>query len=185
MKNAYLTSHFPLISIILFSLAGSIYLERMTTYYLQSIGLYSGMIEFFSEQGIHLTLLFIMWLFFFMFFAALKLIANTVNELSLLFFSKDEKGTDLTNIRRGAWIFLIGGSGSVFASFDLYVLLGTFFLSCFIYFIYFIYKVSISLSPPALIGLIFFHMFFWFAFVMAVGYAIIKLYNSVIASLPI
>jgi hypothetical protein len=185
MKNAYLTSHFPLISIILFSLAGSIYLERMTIYYLQSIGLYSGMIEFFSEQGIHLTLLFVMWLFFFMFFAALKLIANTVNELSLLFFSKDEVGTDLTNIRRGSWIFLIGSIGSVIASFDLYVLLGTFLLSCFVYFIYFIYKVSVSLSATALIALIFFHVFFWFAFVMAVGYAIIKLYNSLIASLPV
>lgn len=170
---------------MLFSLAFSIYSERMIIYYLENIGLYSGMIEFFSERGIHLTLLFVLWLFFFMLFAALKLIANTVNELSLLFFSKDEEGADLRNIRRGAWIFLISGIIAVVASVEIIVLLGVFVISCFTYFIFFIYKVSDSLSSSALIGLIFFHLFFWFAFGIAVAYALVKLYNSLIASLPL
>ncbi|WP_280768775.1 DUF5366 family protein [Salipaludibacillus daqingensis] len=185
MKNMYLTSHFPLISIILFSLAFSIYTERLSISYLKNIGLYSGMIEFFSERGIHLALLFVLWLFFFMLFAALKLIANTVNELSLLFFSKDEEGTDLKNVRRGAWIFLIGGIFSIIASIDILLLLSVFAIACFSYFIFFIYKVSDSLSAPALIALIFFHLFFWFAFGIAIVYAVVKLYNSLIASLPI
>ncbi|WP_416149065.1 DUF5366 family protein [Salipaludibacillus sp. HK11] len=185
MKNTYLTSHFPLISIVLFSLAFSIYMERVLINYLQTIGLYSGMIEFFSESGIHLALLFVLWLFFFMLFAALKLIANTINELSLLFFSKDEEGTDLRNVRRGTWFFLIGGVFSIVASVDIIFLLSVFILSCFSYFIFFIYKVSDSLSFSALIGLILFHLFFWFAFGIAVAYTIVKLYNSLIASLPL
>lgn len=185
MKNTYLTSHFPLISIILFSLAFSIYTERMLIFYLQNIGLYKGMIEFFSERGIHLALLFVLWLFFFMLFAALKLIANTVNELSLLFFSKDEEGTDLRKVRRGTWIFLIGGVFAIVGSINIVILLGVFTLACFSYFLFFIYKVSDSLSALTLTGLIFFHLFFWFAFGVAIVYAIVKLYNSLIASLPI
>ncbi|MCD8500682.1 MAG: YufK family protein [Bacillaceae bacterium] len=42
-----------------------------------------------------------------------------------------------------------------------------------------------SLSPLSLVGLIFFHIFFWFAFIISVLYALLKLYNSFIASLPI
>ncbi|MBU9720852.1 MULTISPECIES: DUF5366 family protein [Bacillaceae] len=185
MKNTYLTSHFPLISIILFSLSYSIFFENITINYLVDIGLFEGMIEFFSERGIHLTLLFLLWLFFFMLFSALKLIANTINELSLLFFSKDEEGTDLKNVRGGAWIFLITSLLSIAATFNLYLLTGLIILSCFTYFIYFIYKLGDSLTFLSLIGIIFFHMFFWFSFILAIVYALLKLYNSLIASLPI
>ncbi|SES42605.1 DUF5366 family protein [Salipaludibacillus aurantiacus] len=185
MRNAYLTSHFPLFSIILFSLSFSVYSERLIVSYLENIGLYTGMIEFFSERGIHLTLLFVLWLFFFMLFAALKLIANTVNELSLLFFSKDEEGADLKKVRAGTWIYLAGGVISLAASLDILALLGVFSLTSFIYFIYFIYKVSASISFSAIISLVFFHLFFWFAFGVAVIYAVVKLYNSLIASLPV
>ncbi|RKL65583.1 hypothetical protein CR203_19880 [Salipaludibacillus neizhouensis] len=185
MKNTYLTSHFPLIAILLFGLSFAIYIERLAIQYLQEIGLYSGMIEFLSARGIDLILLFVLWLFFFMLFAAMKLIAVTVNELSLLFFSRDQDGSELKNVRKGSWIFLIGGIASVPATFEIFALLGVFVLTCFIYFIYFIYRVSDSLSAFALIGLIFFHLFFWFAFVTVIFYAVVKLYNSIIAGLPV
>ena len=185
MKNAYLTSHFPLISIVLFSLSLSVYTERLINNYLNQIGLYDGMVEFFSERGIHLTLLFLLWLFFFMMFSALKLIADTINELSLLFFSKDEEGSHLNNLRGGVWIFLTGGIISILSVFHIFLLLFVFIISCFTYFIFFVYKVSDSLSFPSLIGLVFFHIFFWFSFVLAIVYAVLKMYNSLIASLPI
>ncbi|SDZ19440.1 hypothetical protein SAMN05421736_107146 [Evansella caseinilytica] len=185
MKNAYLTSHFPLFSIILFSLSLSMYSEKQISFYLKEIGLYEGMIEFFSENGIRLSILFLLWLFFFMLFAALKLIANTINEVSLLFFSKDEEGGDLNKVRGGSWIFLIAGVVSIVTVLQLYITLAVLLAACIVYFIYFIYKVSYSLSAPALIGMIFFHMFFWFSFILAVAYTFLKLYNSMIASLPL
>ncbi|UTR09105.1 YufK family protein [Evansella sp. LMS18] len=185
MQNTYLTSHFPLISLILFSLSLAVYSERLLVGYLTEIGLYSGMIEFFSEQGIHLTLLFLLWLFFFMVFSALKLIADTVNELSLLFFSQDAEGTDLKSLRGGSWIFLAGGILSVVTVFYPILFAAIFILSCFTYFVFFVYKVSNSLTTPGLAGLVFFHIFFWFSFGLAVIYALLKVYNSIIASLPI
>ncbi|WP_368731119.1 DUF5366 family protein [Pseudomonas sp. 2995-1] len=70
-------------------------------------------------------------------------------------------------------------------TFNLYILAGLFFLSCFIYFIYFIFKLGDSLTFMSLVGMIFFHLFFWFSFILAILYALLKLYNSLIASLPI
>lgn len=185
MKNAYLTSHFPLISIVLFSLSFSIFTERLVSSYLRDIGLYSGMIEFFSEQGIILTLVLVLWLFFFMFFAAMKLIADTINELSLLFFSKEEEGVDIRIVRGGSWIFLIASILSFIAIVDILYLLGVFFVANLIYFIFFVYRVSAAMRPLSLIGLILFHMSVWLTFFITIGYLLLLLYSSIIASLPI
>ncbi|MFS0595620.1 DUF5366 family protein [Peribacillus frigoritolerans] len=54
-----------------------------------NLGIYQGMLEFFSEAGIKLALLIVLLLLFFMVFAALKLISDTILELSLFFFSKE------------------------------------------------------------------------------------------------
>lgn len=185
MKNTYLTSHFPLISIVLFSLSFSIYTESALVQYLIDIGLYSGMIEFFSERGIKLSLLFLLWLFFFMLFSALKLIADTINQLTLLFFSKDEDGNELRALRGGSWIFLIGGIASLGLFFNIKLLAILVLAICFIYFIFFVYKISSSMSSLSVIGVIIFQIFFWFSFAFAVLYALLKIYNSIIASLPV
>lgn len=185
LKNTYLTSHFPLISIILFSTAFSLYAQGVVIEKLHDLGVYQGMTEFFSESGIKLTLLFLLMLFFFMVFAALKLIADTTVELSLLFFSKDEEGTELNKIRSGTWAYLIGSGLAIVAFQYIWMILAIFILVSFTYFIYFIYKVSNSLSTMGLIGIVFFHMFFWFSFVLVIAYAMLKLYNSFIASLPV
>lgn len=185
MKNAYLTSHFPLISIMLFSLSFSIFTERFVSSYLREIGLYSGMIEFFSEQGIVLTLVFVLWLFYFMFFAALKLIADTINEVSLLFFSKEEEGVDLRLIKGGSWIFLIASILSFVAVIDILYLLSVFLLANIIYFIFFVYRVSAAMGPLSLIGMILFHMIVWITFIVTTGYLLLLLYSSILASLPI
>ncbi|CAM3977914.1 DUF5366 family protein [Alkalicoccus chagannorensis] len=185
MRNAYLTSHFPLISIVFFSLAAAVYLESLIMSYLRELGLYSGMVEFFSEQGITITIVITIWLFFFMLFAALKLIADTVNELSLLFFSKEEEGVDYRIVKKGSWIFLAGSIASLLLSFEIQLAAGAFLLSCTVYFIYFVYRVSMTMGPFRLMGLIFFHLFFWSAFFSVVGYILLRLYTSVVASLPI
>src|SRR5690554_6258845 len=108
MKNIYLTSYFPLLSIILFSLSLSFRIEMLLLDFLKASGLYEGMREFFSDTGIKLALLILLLAIFFMVFAALKLIADTLNEISLLFFSKDLSGEALTKIRGGSFIYFIG-----------------------------------------------------------------------------
>ncbi|WP_026688832.1 DUF5366 family protein [Alteribacter aurantiacus] len=185
MKNTYLTSHFPLISIVFFSLALALFSERAIIAFLIEVGIYNGMTEVFSEQGITLSLLFLLLFFYFMLFSALKLIADTINEVSLLFFSKDKEGSDLQKIRGGVWIFLIGSILAVVLSFNILYVIGAFLVACFCYFVFFVYKLGSSLSSATLVGMIFFHMFFWSTLVASVSFALLKLYNTMLASLPI
>lgn len=185
MKNTYLTSYFPLLSIIVFSLSLGIRFEITILSFLKTIGVYEGMLEFFSEQGIKLALLFLLVVVFFMVFAALKLIADTIHGLSLLFFSKDLEGDSLKNVRGGSLIYFIG---AVLSLFSVHSFLGIgiiFFATTMIYFIYFVYKVSNELSLLGVFGLIFFQIIVWSTLLLGVIYLAIKLYNSFIASLPI
>ncbi len=184
MSNRYITSHFPLISILLFSLSFAIYTQTYILEQLVELGLYNGMREFFSENGIKLTLLFLLLLFFFMIYSALKLIADTMIELSMLFFSKDEDGNGLNKVHAGSWIYLIASIIALLLSQEIVWIVAIFLLASLIYFVFLVYKISHVLSAPGLVGLIFFHMIFWSAFVLAVIYALVKLYNSFMASLP-
>ncbi|MBS4190728.1 YufK family protein [Bacillus sp. FJAT-49705] len=185
MKNTYFTSYFPLLSIILFSLSLSIKVEKILLDFLKENGIYVGMLEFFSEGGIKLSLLVLLLLIFFMVFAALKLIANTINELSLLFFSKDAEGENLKQIRSGAAIYFIGSALSLI-SMNSFIGIGIIFVATtVVYFMYFVYKVSNSLSVMGLIGIIFFQVLIWSTLITGVIYLVIKVYNSIMASLPI
>lgn len=185
MKNIYLHSYFPLLSIVLFSLAISFRVEMLLIQFLQRTGLYDGMGEFFSETGIKIALLLLLFAIFFMLFAALKLIADTLNELSLLFFSKDSRGEALTQVKGGSFIFFLGGIFSLFSLHSVWGIGILFFLTTITYFIYFVYKVSSHLSIVGLIGLVFFQVMTWATLIVGFGYIVMKVYNSIIASLPI
>lgn len=185
MRNTYLTSYFPLLSILLFSLSISIRVEMTLIELLKNAGIYEGMKEFFSDGGIKLALLALLLVLFFMVFAALKLIADTINELSLLFFSKDSEGENLKQIRAGSIIYFIGGALSLLS---LYSFLGIGAIlagATVIYFIYFVFKISSSMTFAGVIGVIFFQVVIWSSLLTGVFYLAIKVYNSMIASLPI
>lgn len=185
MKNTYFTSYFPLITILLFSTSLSIATVMIVIDYLQVLGIYEGMLEFFSNNGIKLALFIIFALLFFMVFSALKLIADTVTELSLLFFSKDIVGENLTKIRGGSSFYLVAGALSLAAVQFPIAIIGIFLLATLCYFIFIVYKISSSLTSASLIGLVLFHVLFWFSFILGTLYICFRLYNSIMASLPI
>ncbi|MDQ0205252.1 DUF5366 family protein [Alkalicoccobacillus murimartini] len=184
MSNRYLTGHFALISIILFSLSLSFYGQSFILSQLENFGVYEGMLEFFTEGGIKLAILFLFLLIFFMIFSALKLIADTTIQLSMLFFSKDEDGSELNKVRAGSWIFLGASLLSLLLMQEIFFIVVIFVAACIIYFMFFVYKIYDSLSILSLIGFVFFHVVFWGAFILAVGYTSLRLYNSFIQSIP-
>ncbi len=51
MKNTYLTGYFPLISILLFSSAFSIFTVGITTDFLTQAGILKGMLEFSQNRA--------------------------------------------------------------------------------------------------------------------------------------
>lgn len=185
MKNPYLTSYFPLLAIVMFSLSLAVRTEIELAELLKNVGIYEGMLEFFSETGIKLSFLALLLVLFFMVFAAMKLIADTVNEVSLLFFSKDFEGESLKLIRQGSSIYFAGGVASLFSIYSFVGIGAIFAAATLIYFIYFVYKISSNLTIVGVIGTVFFQVIIWCTMLLGIIYLVLKVYNSIMASLPI
>ncbi|WLR55769.1 DUF5366 family protein [Mesobacillus subterraneus] len=185
MRNPYLTSYFPLLSIIIFSLSLSVRTETELISILKNAGIYDGMLEFFSDTGIKLSLLILLVVVYFMVFAAMKLLADTINEVSLLFFSKDHDGESLYLIRHGATIYFVGSVISLLSFYSFIGIMTIFTVTTLVYFIYFVYKISAKLTMTGLIGIVFFQVILWSTLVLGIIYLAVKVYNSLIASLPI
>ncbi len=185
MKNTYLTGYLPLFSILLFSLTFSVYGVEIFVDLFKKIGVYPGMREFLSDMELKLTILVLLMVVCFMVFAALKLIAETINEVAMLFFSKDSEGNLLTKVRSGSLIFFIGSLVSVVSLKSFLGLLLIFVLTSFAYFIFFVYKISPSLSRLGTIGVVGFQLFSWSSLFVTIIFVFLKLYNGVMASLPI
>lgn len=184
MKNPYVFGFLPLITILLFSLSFSIFTMNKAIDLFKVIGVYSGMREFLSDIELKLFLLIILALIYFMLFSALKLIAETIHEIGMLFFSKDLEGKTISQARGGYVIFFIGSFISAIGFQSLQILLIIFLATAFIYFVYVIFKLSSSMSMLGTVGLIMFELMVWSLFLTLVIYVTIKLYNGIVASLP-
>lgn len=184
MKNPYIFGYLPLITIILFSLSFGVYTVTEALVLFKGIGVYSGMREFLSDLQLRLFLLIVFALFYFMVFSALKLIAETIHELAMLFFSKDIEGHTIHHARGGYVVFFFGGLASVIGIQSLIVLALIFTITTFVYFIYVVYKMSHSMTTSGMIGMILFEIVVWSLFITFVMYVLLKLYNGLIASLP-
>ncbi|MDM5230048.1 DUF5366 family protein [Lysinibacillus pakistanensis] len=184
MRNPYIYGYLPLITILLFSLTFGMYAVGESLQIFQSIGVYSGMREFLSDFELRVFLLIVFAVIFFMVFSALKLVGETIHELGMLFFSKDQDGATVSQARGGYIILLVGAICSAFAIQFIYVLVGIFVLTIFIYFIYLIYKMSHFMPMSGTIGLLVFELFMWTILLSLLVYVILKLYNGILASLP-
>ena len=184
MKNPYLFGYLPLITIILFSLTFGIYAVSQSMDLFNAIGVYNGMREFLSDFEIRVFLLIVSALMFFMVFSALKLIGETIHELAMLFFSKDRNGETIHIARGGYVIFFIGALATMAGMHSILFLILILLITVAVYFIYTVYKMSHYMSYIGLIGFIVFEMVVWAVFLAAILFVFVKLYNSILASLP-
>ncbi|KOS71790.1 membrane protein [Lysinibacillus contaminans] len=184
MKNPYLYGYLPLITILLFSLTFGMYAVGVSLQLFQSIGVYSGMREFLSDFELRIFLLIVFALIFFMVFSALKLIGETIHELGMLFFSKDNEGETMSQARGGYIVLFLGATCSAFAIQSLYFLVGIFVITIIMYFIFVIYKMSNFLSVGGTVGLLIFEVLSWMLLLSLIVYVVLKLYNGILASLP-
>lgn len=184
MKNPYIFGYLPFVTIILFSLTFGVFTVGLSIDLFKEIGLYSGMREFLTDLQLRLFLLIIYMLLFFMVFAALKLIAETIHETAMLLFSKDEEGSSYHQARGGNVIYFFGAFASAGGINSIKILIGIFIVTTVIYFIYAVYRLSSYLTPLSTIGLIIFEIIIWGVLLAVVIYVLLKLYNGVLASLP-
>jgi hypothetical protein len=185
MKSKYITSYFPLLSIILFSMALGIYLSFFFMDLFQSLGIYEGLSIFFSKKELTLTLFSLLSFFFFMVFAALKLIGDTLMDISLFLFSKKQDEEEPYPMNKGTFLFLMGSVLSVFVSHSLLWIMIIIAVTACSYFIYVVYTASSLFKPLSLVGFIFFHVLSWAVFFTTIIYLVLTFYHSMLKSLPI
>lgn len=184
MKNPYIFGYLPFFTIVLFSLTFGVYTVGVSVELFKGIGLYAGMKEFLTDIQLRIFLLVIYSLLFFMVFSALKLIAQTIHETAMLFFSKDIVGESYSEARGGNVIYFFGALVSVIGINSVATLGTVFLLTTFIYFVYVVYKLSRFMTIISTIGLIIFEITFWCVLISTIIYILLKLYTGVIASLP-
>ncbi|MEL3962095.1 DUF5366 family protein [Lysinibacillus endophyticus] len=184
MKNPYLYGYLPLFTILLFSLTFGIYTVGISLDFLTSIGIYSGMREFLTDLELRVLLLIVFTLCFFMLFSALKLIGETIHEVGMLLFSKDNEGETISAARGGYVILFFGSLASAFGIQSLTVLMIILVLTVLVYFVYNMYKMSQFLTMSGTVGLVIYEVLFWSIFITLIIYVVLKLFNGVLASLP-
>ena len=184
MRSPYIYSFLPLMTVILFSLTFGICTVTESVSLFKDIGVYAGMREFLSDIQLRMLLLIFFSVLFFMVFAATKLVGETIHEVGLLFFSKDQSGETMSVARGSYIIFFFGAIASVFGVQSFVILSAIFVITAIIYFVFMIYKTSIYMSITGMIGLIVFEVFVWALIGALMLYTILKLYNSLLASLP-
>ncbi len=185
MKNPYLFSYLPFVTVVIFSLTFGVYTVGISIEFFKEIGLYSGMREFLSDAELRIFLLIIYALLIFMVFSAFKLIGETIHNGAMLFFSKDVEGKSYSEARAGSVIYFFGAVATAGGIFSIQVMGIIFLCTTLFYFIYTVYKLSKFMSFGSMIGLIAFEVMLWGAFISGIVYILIKLYNGVLASLPI
>jgi hypothetical protein len=182
-KNVYMTGYLPLFSIILFSSGFAINLERLLIEKLTYFGVYQGMLELFADHVIHLSVGFCLFLLFFMGFAALKLVSDTLMHLSMFFFSKDTEGVLLRQGKSGGWFFFSGGMLAIVLNHSIIMMVIVFLASSFVYFFYWLLKVGSSFSTSGIMGMVFLHLFFWTGFGLLIVYTVLRLYNAFVVTI--
>ncbi|PIC75557.1 hypothetical protein CSV74_15750 [Sporosarcina sp. P19] len=185
MKNPYMFSYLPFVTVLLFSLTFGVYSVGETLILFKEIGLYQGMREFLSDFQLRIFLLTMYSLVFFMLFAALKLIAVTIHETALLFFLKEEADASYSTSKSGVVIYFIGALASAIGIQSWKTLVLIFLITSFIYFVYVVYKLSPFMPLTHTVGLIFFQIIIWSVLVTGLVYIIFRLYNGLLASIPL
>lgn len=185
MGNPYLFGYLPFITVLLYSSVFGVYSVGISIELFHTIGLYEGMREFLSDIQLRLFLLVVYALFFFMFFSALKLIGETIHNSAMLFFSKDLEGKSYVEARAGSVIYFVGSIITAAGIHSIKIMGILFLTTTVIYFIYTVFKLSKFMSPLNMIGLISFEVLTWGVLLSGVVYIVLKLYNGVLASLPI
>lgn len=182
-KISYFTHYLSFFSILLFSTAFSIHAELFIMDQLNQFGLYKSFMEAFSEGYIKITLWFALFLFYFMFFSAIKLIANMVMEVSIFFFCKDNLGQPFPTHPLASTLYLGFAVISVFCVKFILLLGGVYLAAGLVAFALLVYKVSERLNIPRMVGVIFMNLMFWAVFSFAVLNVLLKLYNVILKSI--
>lgn len=184
MKNPYVFGNLPFLTTLLFSLTFGIYSVGFSIDIFKEVGLYAGLNEFLTDVQIRFSLLIVFIVIYFMVFAALKLIAETVHETAMFFFAKTYDLNNYRKLRSGNLIYFFGALLSIAGIQSLLILVAIFLGTTLIYALFILIQLGKELPISNVVGIIVFEVVVWALLVSLVTYSILKLYNGIMESLP-
>lgn len=184
MKNPYLFGFLPLITILLFSMTFGLFAVNESLLLFKKIGVYAAMSEFLSDAELRVFLFICFGVIFFMVFSAIKLLGETIHTIGMLFFAKIKEDNPPQESKALYSILLLGACLSVIGVQSLTMLIAIAVGTIIIYFIASMVRLTEYLGFSSVIGLLIFEFAMWTVLVVTLAYVIVKLYNSLLASLP-
>ncbi|GGG24684.1 hypothetical protein GCM10007425_19070 [Lysinibacillus alkalisoli] len=184
MKNPYFFGFLPLVTILFFSMSFGIFAVNESLLLFKKIGIYAAMREFLTDFELR-TFLFICFIvLFFMLFAAIKLIGETVHAIGMLFFAKFTEEQPFIDTRSSYVVLFIGACVSFIGMNHLFLLLSVSAITIIAYFIVVMARLTTNLSFFNVLLLLLFEFVIYTVIILGIAYAVVKLYNTLLASLP-
>lgn len=184
MKNPYLFGFLPLITILLFSMTFGLFAVNESLVLFKSIGVYAAMSEFLSDVELRIFLFICFAVLFFMVFSAVKLVGESVHTIGMLFFAKINEDNPPQESKVLYSILLIGACLSVIGINSFIVLIAIAIGTLLVYFIATMVRLTEYLGFGSVIGLLIFEFAIWTVLLVTLAYVLVKLYNSLLSSLP-
>jgi len=136
------------------------------------------------EKEIRILLFLGILLVLFAIFSALKVLGQTIWEMGLLFFSKDEEGKDLLASKKISFLFIIGGLISIPLNSSILISISVLGASFIAYLIYFLIKQSKSFSVVGMFGFVLFQLIIWGSIVSGIAYIYFTLVSTYLKNMP-
>lgn len=182
-KNIYYLSYLPLLIIVIYSISFGQYFQAKIMVYLSHSGMMEQLLAVFSQLQIRIGIFVILVFLFFMVFATLKLIANTLLQTSLLFFSKDSSGRGIFISKIGSIVYVISAILSLIFSQSIWALVLLFVIASFVYFLFYMYQIRDEMSWVGMFGIVLFQFTFWLMIIGFVAFASLNIIHNFVTKI--
>ena len=167
-----------------FGISFTLFFFQLAINFISTKGILEPLTGVMPEKDIRI-LLFIGILFvLFSIFSALKVLGQTIWELGLLFFSKDEAGADLIVSKKISYLFILGGLISVPLNSSILLSISVLGATFIAYMIYFLIKQAKSFSVVGMFGFVLFQLIIWGSIVSGIAYIYFKLVSTYLKNMP-
>jgi hypothetical protein len=136
------------------------------------------------ENDIRILLFLCILFVIFSVLSALKVLGQTVWEMGLLFFSKDEEGKDLIISKKISYLFMVGGLLSILLNSSIMLSISVVCASVIGYLIYFLFRQSKSFSAIGMLGFVIFQVVVWGSIVSGIAFIYFTLLSTYVKNMP-
>jgi hypothetical protein len=167
-----------------FGISFTLFFFQLAINFISKLGMLEPLKGIMPEKDIRILLFLGILFVIFAIFSALKVLGQTIWEMGLLFFSKDEAGADLIVSKKISYLFVIGGLISVPLNSSILISISVLGATFIAYMIYFLIKQSKSFSVVGMFGFVLFQLIIWGSIGSGFAYIYFTLVSTYLKNIP-